>query len=96
MPHTASTRSLQLWDKESHDGSLPIPREFVIRKAIPDERGVDNNIAGEVKTVTFIKQRAREMPQSDMHELVAECKIQAAVAEFFQPVRVKVDATPIC
>ena len=71
-------------------------REFVIREAIPDERGVDNNIAGEVKTVTFIKQRAREMPQSDMHELVAERKIQAAVAEFFQPVRVKVDATPIC
>ena len=70
--------------------------EFVIRKAIPDERGVDNDIAGEVKTVTFIKLRAREMPQPDMHELVAERKIQAAVAEPLQPVRVKVDAAPVC
>ena len=32
--------------------------ELVICKAIPDHRGVDNDIAGEVKTVTFIKLRA--------------------------------------
>ena len=33
---------------------------------------------------------------TDMHELVAERKIQAVVAELLQPVRVKVDATPVC
>ena len=36
-------------------------RELVIREAIPDERGVDNDIAGEVKSVTLIELRAREM-----------------------------------
>lgn len=30
-------------------------RELVIREVIPDKRGVDNDIAGKVKTVTFIK-----------------------------------------
>lgn len=37
-------------------------RELVIREVIPDKRGVDNDIAGKVKTVTFIKLRALEMP----------------------------------
>ena len=32
--------------------------ELVIRKAIPYKRGVDNDIAGKVKSVTFIELRA--------------------------------------
>ena len=55
-------------------------RELFIREAIPDERGVDNDIAGKVKTVTLVKLWAREMPKLNMHELVAESKIETVVS----------------
>ena len=55
-------------------------RELVIREAIPDERGVDNDIAGKVKTVTLVKLWTREMPKPNMHELVAESKIETVVS----------------